>query len=229
MEDLRTRRPQPTILTHASAWPNVARAQEEEGFLATAAFRASAPRCLARGRTWRARCQSVSVSGPGSWTCPGYRRRGSVRAEATIFAIHPGRDTGGHRGRLPRAAGSRRGDRGERMAGHRRPGERRLAGSGVHSWAMDRVGQRPLSKASSTWNATAHAPPQASTPGSPSGCSPWPPRSGTTGPPAHRPSGRQSPTTTEPIQNHSIRRRRRLTVTERIPSAGAFPLPGAGS
>src|SRR5450755_3031145 len=137
MEDLRTRRPQPTILTHASAWPNVARAQEGEGFLATAAFRASAPRCLARGRTWRARCQSVSVSGPGSWTCPGYRRRGSVRAEATIFAIHPGRDTGGHRGRLPRAAGSRRGDRGERMAGHRRPGERRLAGSGVHSWAMD--------------------------------------------------------------------------------------------
>src|SRR5450631_499516 len=87
MEDLRTRRPQPTILTHASAWPNVARAQEEEGFLATAAFRASAPRCLARGRTWRARCQSVS--GPGSWTCPGYRRRGSARAEATIFAIHP--------------------------------------------------------------------------------------------------------------------------------------------
>ena len=37
-------------------------------------------------------------------------------------------------------------------------------------------------KASSTSNATAAGPPRASTPGSPSGCSPWPPPSGTTGP-----------------------------------------------
>jgi hypothetical protein len=39
------------------------------------------------------------------------------------------------------------------------------------------------SKASSTSNATAAAPPRASIPASPSGCWPWPPPSGTTGPP----------------------------------------------
>ena len=46
------------------------------------------------------------------------------------------------------------------------------------------------SKANSTWNATAAAPPQASTPASPSGCWPWPPPSGTTGPPPNLSSDR---------------------------------------
>ena len=47
-----------------------------------------------------------------------------------------------------------------------------------------------LSRASSTSNATAAAPPRASTPGSPSGCWPWPSASGTTGRPAPPSSGR---------------------------------------
>jgi hypothetical protein len=41
-------------------------------------------------------------------------------------------------------------------------------------------------KASSISNATAAAPPRASTPASPSGCWPWPPASGTTGSPTRR-------------------------------------------
>jgi hypothetical protein len=45
------------------------------------------------------------------------------------------------------------------------------------------------SKASSTWRATAAGPPRASTLASSSGCWPWPPASGTTGPPASPPSG----------------------------------------
>jgi hypothetical protein len=45
-------------------------------------------------------------------------------------------------------------------------------------------------RASSTWSATAAGPPRASTPASPSGCWPWPPPSGTTGPPPNPSSDR---------------------------------------
>src|SRR5262245_47634652 len=52
------------------------------------------------------------------------------------------------------------------------------------------------SKASSAWNVTAAAPPTGFSPESPSGCSPWPPPSGTTGPPGHPTSAASRPTTT---------------------------------
>jgi hypothetical protein len=53
------------------------------------------------------------------------------------------------------------------------------------------------SRASSTWNDTAAAPPPACTPASPSASWPWPSPSGTTGPPASPTSAPSSPTTTD--------------------------------
>jgi hypothetical protein len=52
------------------------------------------------------------------------------------------------------------------------------------------------SKTSSAWSATAPTPSKASGSGSPSGCSPWPPQSGSTGSWALRSNARWSPTTT---------------------------------
>ena len=72
-----------------------------------------------------------------------------------------------------------------RTAATRHPGTGRSAGSGNGSNRSTTP-----SKASSTWNDTAAAPPRASTPASPSGCWPWPPPSGTTGPPPNPSSGR---------------------------------------
>jgi len=52
------------------------------------------------------------------------------------------------------------------------------------------------SKANSTWKPTADAPPPACSPASPSDCWPWPPASGTTGPPTSPANDHSSPTTT---------------------------------
>lgn len=53
------------------------------------------------------------------------------------------------------------------------------------------------SPASSAWNATGGAPRAGCAPASPSVCSPWPPASGTAGPPTRSTSAASSPTTTE--------------------------------
>ena len=72
-----------------------------------------------------------------------------------------------------------------RTGGTRRPGTGPSAGFGSGSYRSTTP-----SRASSTSNATAAAPPRASTSGSPSGCWPWLRASGTTGPPANPSSGR---------------------------------------
>ena len=71
----------------------------------------------------------------------------------------------------------------------RRPGTGPSAGSGSGSNRSTTP-----SKASWTWNGTAAAPPRASTPGPRSGCWPWPPASGPTGPPV--------PATSDPAYDH---------------------------
>jgi hypothetical protein len=72
--------------------------------------------------------------------------------------------------------------------------------TGWARWVAGASGSRAPStpsKTSSGWNATGDEPWPASTSVSPSGCWPWPPRSGGTGRPAPLTSGPCSPTTTE--------------------------------
>src|SRR5262249_56577280 len=78
------------------------------------------------------------------------------------------------------------------------------------------------SKASSAWNVTAAAPPTGFSPESPSGCSPWPPPSGTTGPPGHPTSAASRPTTT----SHQLQGIDHLGVTaSACPEAEQAPGP----
>ncbi len=83
--------------------------------------------------------------------------------------------------------------------------------SATAAWAGSGSGSSPSttpSKASWAWNATADAPPTGCSPESPSDCSPWPQRSGTTGTPTLPTSAASSPTTTDPpaSRNQSSKR-----------------------
>jgi hypothetical protein len=64
---------------------------------------------------------------------------------------------------------------------------------GVRQWIEAVI---DTSRTSSAWNASAPTPSKACGSGSPNGCSPWPPGSGSTGSSTPRSSARWSPTTT---------------------------------